>query len=483
MFELDEIVKIIPDAKFANSTESTCMELGSVSTDSRSDCSGSLFVALAGDAFDGHNFLDNAVAAGARALCVSRSHATGRPLPQGIPVLVVGDTLAAYQSLAACHREKMKCTLVAVTGSSGKTSTKEMIRSILQKTCHPGAVLSTEGNTNNHFGVPKNLLRITTQHRFAVIEIGINHFGEMEPLKNIARPDIAVITSIGNAHLEFLGDLEGVAKEKSVIFKPSAKPHSKYPVAIFPADAASVNILRREAKGKKLTFMAAANSATSEKYSSPKPPDILFEYLAGNLGGSSFSFRSSKWKWPSSIQWRLAGSHQVSNAAAAALAAIAAGALELHVIQGLASCTLPGMRMQITEINETTWINDAYNANPDSMAASIQWLAEFADSPSTLVFLGDMLELGKNSECFHLETLRLAKRKLKNSRIAAVGKQMCNAASLDKKLDITLRFHNSQDAASAIHDLVRNTKTVFLKASRGIAMEKIIPDSPALPIK
>ena len=190
-----------------------------VFTDTRQDGSGRLFIALSGENFDAHDFLPAAVSAGAAALCVAESKLGRLPEPCPVPVLAVADPLRSYQGIARLHRRRFpELTVAAVTGSVGKTSVKEMLCAIFTAAAGAERVLYTVGNTNNQVGVPQNLLRLQPQHRFAVIEMGTNHHGEIEPLSCCALPQVALVNSIAPCHLEFLGSLEGIAREKSRIF-------------------------------------------------------------------------------------------------------------------------------------------------------------------------------------------------------------------------------------------------------------------------
>lgn len=466
MFNGEEILNILPDAKCENSN----FHVNKVVTDSRKDCKGALFVALVGDTLDGHDYLENAISSGATALLISKPPKCS--LPTDFPVISTSDTLKAYQSLAFYHRKKMKSKVIGVTGSSGKTSTKEIIKTILVHAFGEDAVLATEGNTNNHIGVPQNLLKIKQHHRFAIIEMGTNHPGEIEVLAQTALPDISVISSIGNAHIEFLGSIEGVASEKSAIFAgyPDSSGQINIPVAVFPASGPGTSILKKNSGPECYTF-GTENS------------DLLFEYLGGNLRGSSFRLTYGNTangelgtgKWSNAIQWPLHGAHQASNAAAAALTSLLSGVSESDIESAFKECVLPGMRMSITEKAGMIWINDAYNANPDSVRATLDWLAEFADFSKTKVILGDMLEIGNKAEFFHQQVLEYALHKLPGSQIFGVGPMMSEVISRQSGLGSKIiSYANSEKAAIEIKKKIQAGDMLFLKASRGIKLEKIL---------
>lgn len=458
MFTGKEILKVLPNAE----CEFRDFTVSSVVTDSRKDCTGALFVALVGEIFDGHDYLEKAVSSGASALLISKAPNT--LLPDELPVIQVADTLTAYQLLARNHREKMDCKVIGVTGSSGKTSTKEIIKAILVPVFGSEAVLATEGNTNNHIGVPQNLLKLTAQHRFAVIEMGTNHPGEIEVLARTALPDISVISSVGNAHIEFLGSIDGVAREKSAIFAgyPDSTGDIKVPIAVFPASGKGNAVMREEAGPEFYTF-------------GTQDADLIYEYLGGNLHGSSFRLTSEHGSWSDSVQWSLQGEHQASNAAAAALTTSIAGVSEADIEAAFKKCTLPGMRMSITEKAGITWINDAYNANPDSVKATLDWLAEFANVSNMKIVLGDMLEIGEQADFFHLQVLEYALEKLPRASVFAVGEEMSKVLVKNPQLQTEIKsFLDSGLAAKELPSIFKPGDMIFLKASRGTKLEKIL---------
>ena len=500
MFTGKEILKIINNAKLANNHNDD-FSVTSVVTDSRQNCEGALFLALAGENFDGHDYLDKALKSGAAALCISAKFANFNSYPDSVPIIIVEDTLLAYQLLARHHREKMDCTVIGITGSSGKTSTKEILKAILVHSFGSDAVLATEGNTNNHIGGPQNLLKLNSKHRYAVIEMGTNHPGEIEVLARTALPDISVISSIGNAHIEFFGNTDGVAREKSAIFAgyPDSSGDIKIPIAIFPTTGEGNAVLREKSGPESYTFACFGVSTgqsprSSSGVSAPTPKhetaDLQYEYLGGNLHGSSFRLINHRTpaqthgltdlqthlspSWSNSIHWHLQGSHQAANASAAALAVLAVGVSAHDIESGLKECSLPGMRMRITEKDGITWINDAYNANPDSVKATLDWLSEFADLPNVKIVLGDMLEIGEASLFFHNQVLYYALKKLTKPQFFCVGKEMSKAvlASVELQSRVTC-FTDSEIAAEEISTIIQTGDIVFLKGSRGIKLEKI----------
>lgn len=436
------------------------VSLNAIVTDSRKDCRGALFLALKGENFDGHAFVEAVAAAGAAAVCIQRDAVSPEIKARlNLPVIEVDDTLTAYQRLARYHRRRFKgLKTIALTGSSGKTSTKEMLRSICVAAYGADAVLATEGNTNNQVGVPQNLLRLNEHHKVAILEMGTNHPGEIEPLSRTVEPDVALITFIGRCHLEFLASLEGVAYEKSRIFIALARKG----VAVIPFAGNANHIVEQAAAPFRMLRFGEDESA-----------EVSSSYLGGCLQGSRFRLNFRRTGESREISWPLSGRHQAVNAAAAAAAALALDISPDVIAAGLAACVLPGMRMRVSERAGVTWINDAYNANPDSMASSLRWLAEFADPARLLLVLGDMRELGECSRQEQLKALQLARGLFPDTPIAAVGTEMSSLAC-DGDAPAGVNFYpDSSAAAEALQREISAGQTVFLKGSRGVKLELV----------
>ena len=435
------------------------LELSSVSTDTRKIEKGALFLALTGEKFDAHDYLAQAVEQGASMLCIAEEKR--HLLPPGVPALLVKSTVQAYQALAHRHRMRFPALhVIALTGSCGKTSTKETLRAIFQHAFGEEHVLYTEGNTNNQIGLPQNLLRLREHHKFAILEMGTNHPGEIEPLARCAEPEAAMIVSIGNCHLEFLGSLEGVAREKSHIF--CTVPRNGF--AVIPENSPANEVLRNAVSG--IDSVRTFGSDEDAK------ADFQSEYLGGNLYGSSFRLVKRTTGESATIQWSVPGKHQACNAAGAAAMADAFGIPLKTIAEGISKTALPGMRMRVTEHRGSTWINDAYNANPDSMRASLAWLSEFANPEKLLLVLGDMGEIGGGALKAHAELLIHARTLFPETRICAVGENMTEAfRSLSPQPDKTAFFSTPSDAADFLRKNVRQGDLVFLKASRSVHLE------------
>jgi len=309
-----------------------------VSDDSRQATRGSLFIAIAGEIADGHHFLPQAIAAGAGAVCLERAPAAEilrQMRASCCPCLQVPDSLAAFQTLARAHGRKFPgLRILGITGSCGKTSTKEMCAAVLEQRW-PGQVLKTLGNTNNHYGLPRNLLRLDQSHRLAVLEMGSNHPGEIAHLSTLAPPSVGLVCNIGSAHLEFFHDLSGVATEKGDLLAATAADG----IAIFPAETPGREILEKKAgRRQRITFGSSAAA------------DVRCEYLGPAAEGQT-ALRLS-WRDRREVQefcWKIGGAHQALNAAAAAAAGTAFGLTAAEIVAGLQHCTLPGQRMEILE--------------------------------------------------------------------------------------------------------------------------------------
>jgi UDP-N-acetylmuramoyl-tripeptide--D-alanyl-D-alanine ligase len=415
-------------------------------------------MAIVGEVADGHCHLQSAVLAGAAAVCVQRDltneeQALLRDSQRGC--LRVKDTLAAFQELARWHRRRFPdLRVVAVTGSSGKTSTKEMIAAILEER-YPGAVLKTEGNTNNHFGVPRNLLRLQSHHRAAVLELGSNHSGEIAALTRLVEPEVGVVCNVGRAHLENFGDELGVAREKGALLAGLEATGT----AVLPVEGPGCEVLLRLAgTRRKLSFGFSPEADLHADYHGASGEDYALT-LTWRAEACSCEFR-----------WALGGRHQALNAAAAAAAATALGIEPELVVAGLGQCRLPGMRMQVSQGAGINWVNDAYNSNPDSARAGLESFREMTASVSgkcLVLVLGDMLELGPTALAEHRSLLEAARRLFPHATIFGVGPLMTQAAGAD-----VLAFATADEAREHLFTCLAPGCWVFLKGSRGIHLER-----------
>ncbi|MCK5835262.1 MAG: UDP-N-acetylmuramoyl-tripeptide--D-alanyl-D-alanine ligase [Lentisphaeria bacterium] len=428
-----------------------------VKTDSRIKLQDSLFVPLVGENFNGHGFLKKAIEQGASVLCSSE----GFPLEvvrlakrSGVALFSVEDTLTFYQEVARAHRLSFKnLKVIAITGSSGKTSTKEILAQLLGDD-----TLKTEANTNNLIGVPQNLLRLTAKHKYAVLELGTNHFGEIGRLTEICQPNIGIITTIGGAHLEFFKDRDGVAKEKTDLFVNMPEGG----LAILPIVEQNQPSFQTAVKGLKVTTFGNLDSGA----------DWVGTEKTATLTESSIVLKKSD-NDPIELSWQLKGSHQAVNAAAT-LAVLES--LDLltppRVIQKLTDFSLPGMRGQITHKSGFQWINDAYNANAESTIASLTWLNKVeASIEGTLhIVLGDLLELGESAKAEHQKVLNYLVTENKTENLWLVG-EIYESVNTIK----TARcFKDTRALKQAFYQSLNEGDTIFLKGSRGLKLELLI---------
>ena len=425
-----------------------------VSTDSRAAAQGELFVPLRGERFDGHDFSAAAAARGVALFLVEESWLATHPLPAGSSAVAVPDTLRALGDLAGWHRRRFKIKVVAVTGSNGKTTTKEMLARILTQT---GPGLKTEGNLNNLIGLPLTLLRLTGKERWAVLELGMSDFGEIDRLAEIADPDLGIITNAFPAHLEHLGSVEGVARAKGELFL-RLKPGGW---AVYNVDDPLVSKCPTSVNVNRLTFGLRGAEVSSASITT--------------LGrkGVSFTLRLPNEEQP--VLLSAFGRHNVYNALAAAAAAHALGVSAETIRLGLEEFTPYDKRFQLEEHSGVVLIDDSYNANPASMAAALGTLKEVREEGRAAAALGDMLELGAGTEEAHRELGRLAagcvERLYLLGDLAHLVAEGARAAGLPPEGILVARDHDeiSRDLLS----WVRAGDCVLVKGSRGMRMERV----------
>jgi len=418
-------------------------ELTGITTDSRAILPGQLFVALAGANFDGHDYLQAAVASGAGAVLVSRPI----PLQQlGVPVYEVDDTLVALGRLGSYWRKAWGKTVIAVAGSNGKTTTKDLIRSALSGEM---AVHATSGNLNNRIGVPLTLLAIPASTEIAVVEVGTNLPGEVAILRDIATPDVAVVTSIGEEHLEGLGDLGGVLREEVAVFHGVR-------IGISPASQPEIAAAGR---GMAATFIEAGLDEGDVRPSG---------WRIGADGAGVIELDDVVVAPP------LRGLHNLRNTMLAIAVARVCGVTDASAAAGIAAMQVPRMRAALEQLGEATLINDAYNANPGSTRAALELLGGMGSARQRVVVLGTMRELGSASAQCHDDISRLAlggpadlvagigEFEHSLERIAPGDSRVVTAGSVDE-LWALLRSRIEPDAV------------ILLKASRGVQLEQLVP--------
>jgi UDP-N-acetylmuramoyl-tripeptide--D-alanyl-D-alanine ligase len=439
----------------------------SLSTDTRNVTTGTLFFALSGERFDGHSFVANAAQAGAAAVVVSRAKLSMLgALPSSLGVLVVDDPLAALQSLAMKYRETLPTKIIGVTGSVGKTTTKELLAAALIADAGEDAVLKTLGNLNSQIGLPLMVLLAKPTHRYLALEMGLSQFGEMHRLSTIAKPNVATITSIAEAHLEFLGSLDGVAKAKSEIFDGLSNDG----FAVIPTWEER---LRPIAKALEQSLGRHRVCYVGEETWA----DVQIEQGNSALGVcSSVSLNFSLMGHQKVIaEVPLIGEHHARNAALAVVCAVCAGADPERAAQGIARAKIPGGRSRLaTEIKGFTVIDDSYNANPASMRAALASLS-LVPGKRSVAILGDMKELGVTSKQDHYQIGQLAARSV--SLLLAFGQDAQEYIRGAKDAGMTEAFlldETIEHAITKVRSLLQREDRVLIKGSRSMKMERFL---------
>jgi len=423
--------------------------ISAVSTDSRAAFPGGLFVALAGERFDGHDFVTNAAAAGAGAVLIH--HALAEEV--AIPTVQVGDTRLALGQLAAWWRSRWSGQMVALTGSNGKTTVKEMIAAILRvATGDAEAVLATQGNLNNDIGMPLTLLQLREAHRYAVIEMGMNHLGEIDYLARIARPQVALINNAQRAHVGEVGSLEKVAQAKGEII--AGLPGDG--IAVINADDVFAVYWSGLTAGsqRRLSFGIGRGDVSASYSEADGATEVRFATPAGAIA----------------TRLQVPGEHNVRNAAAACAAALALGIAAPEISTGLAQFAgIKGRLQRQAGCNGALVIDDSYNANPDSMAAAI---AVLATARGRKIFvLGDMGELGPSAPAMHVEIGELA-RQCGIDALYALGDLAVHAV---RGFGAGARhFDNTESLARALRAEMASGVTVLVKGSRFMRMERVV---------
>jgi UDP-N-acetylmuramoyl-tripeptide--D-alanyl-D-alanine ligase len=425
------------------------VSISAVSTDSRAIAEGDLFIALKGPNFDGSAFVADVKARGAAAVVVEH------PVAEDITQIIVRDTRLALGQLAAAVKARLAPKTIAVTGSAGKTTVKEMMAAILTRR---GKVLATQGNFNNDIGVPLTMLRLTAQHDFAVLELGANHQGEIAYTTTLAKPDVAIITNVAPSHLEGFGDVYGVARAKGEIFNSVTQQG----LAIIPADSEYLDYWLRRLEGKQVIQFSATTAA---------------DYSADGIVLDSNGCAGFELVCPSGrqfIQLTIPGKHNVANALAAAAACIAVGASLTEVQLGLAQMQAVKGRTNVTMVNPALrLIDDTYNANVESVKAAIDLLASYTGY--RVLILGDMAELGADARLYH-EEIGLYAKNAGINLLFTVGVLSQSASDLFNGQGA--HFSSRQALLERLLPIVsaQQEVTLLVKGSRSAKMELVVQD-------
>ncbi len=414
-----------------------------ITTDTRKIGKGDVFVALKGERFDGHDYLRDAVRDGASALVVSR---VPKLNSLGVPVYEVHDTLVALGALARYWRRAWGKTIIGVAGSNGKTSTKDLIRAALSRAY---AVHATTGNLNNRIGVPLSILSLQPDTEIAVIELGTSLPGEVSILRDIAEPDIAMVTSIAEEHLEGLGDLAGVLREEAAVYDGVV-------VGIAPSSQPEIAAAARGKAGRVIV-------AGLEPEADVKPD--RWEIGADGLGVIEIAGVT--------IRPLVRGLHNLRNAMLALAVARECGVSYEDAAAGIASMPQPKMRVAWEQLGDVTLINDAYNANPGSTRAAIELLQGTGSGRQRVIVLGTMRELGAASAQCHADIAGLALASGADI-VAGIG-EFAPALEKQNERERVITAPDVEDLWPQLQARLRRDAIILLKASRGVQLERLVP--------
>ena len=425
--------------------------INKVSTDSRTIKPGELFVALRGENFEGHNFVEAAAKAGATSALVDLNWAGN--VPNNFALVRAADTLRAYQALAGNYRRSLALKVLAITGSNGKTSTKDFAASVLARKFQ---VTKTEGNFNNHVGLPRTILEATSEDEVAVWELGMNHPGEIAALSKIAAPDAAIITNIGVAHIEFMGSREAIAMEKGALAE-----------AIEPQGTVILNADDSFSEG------IAARTRAKVILAGTTDGAVRAIEIRQSADGSEFTIVEGAHRCRAQLP--VAGLHMVQNALLAVAAGRALGLSIEECAAGLAAAPLTKARLQIKQIGGVQFLDDSYNANPDSMKAALRTLVELDTDGKRIAVLGEMRELGGESERGHREVGETAAT-LGVNQLITIGEvaELIAEGARAAGLHQVSSAPSTAEAAKLLGEIAEPGDLVLIKGSRAARTEEVI---------
>ena len=448
-FSIQELVRATEGALVSGDLG---VPVAGVSIDSRMLQVGEAFFAIVGHRLDGHVFLADAAARGAACVVV---HTLPDEPPANVPLVLVEDTTRSLGRLAAWHRSRFGVPVVAITGSIGKTTVKELTAAVLATRWD---VLKPASSFNNQWGLPLTLLRLGPEHGAAVVEIGTNQAGEIATLSAIARPTIGVVTMVAAVHTEFLGSIEGVREEKAALVR-ALSPSG---IAVLNADDLRVASMAREAKGRVVTFGRAAGATVR-----------IADEARDTDEGVAFTLEAGGRRQPVSVAF--AGRHNVANALAAAAVGVALELPLKDIARGLAAARPVGGRGVWKRAGEVTILDDTYNASPMSVRAALDTLAARRAGRRAVVVLGDMLELGALTDAAHREVGRLVAA-LPADELVGLGRAAALAVEAAREAGLADAHHMATFEATVAHLLKRLTPgdVVLVKGSRGMRMERVV---------
>ncbi len=444
---------VCPEGQTIPDTEAACVVI-----DSRQIEQDGIFIATKGERVDGHSFIPQVFEKGALGVVCEE-------LPEVLPgvCIQVEDSFRALQDIAAYYREQLTIPVVGITGSVGKTSTKEMIAGVLSEKYN---VLKTEGNFNNEIGVPLMILKIRQEHQIAVLEMGINHFGEMHNLSRMAKPDICVMTNIGQCHLEFLGTRDGILKAKSEIFD-FANPNAQ---VIVNGDDDKLQLLGTE------SVPYLKNSMTLTRFGRGQQNEFYADHIKINgLFGSSMVVHTPDGAFP--LEVKLPGEHQIYNALAATAVAMKLGMTPQEIAAGAAKVQAMGGRSHLIRTNRYVVLDDCYNANPVSMKAAVELLTNAVGRK--VAILGDMFELGEKETQLHAGIGTFC-AECGIDEVICVGSLSANMAQAAKESGAAgMQVYHYEELEQLRRDLpglLQPGDNILIKASHAMHFEKLVED-------
>lgn len=444
---------VCPEGQTIPDTEAACVVI-----DSRQIEQDGIFIATKGERVDGHSFIPKVFEKGALGVVCEE-------LPEVLPgvCIQVEDSFRALQDIAAYYREQLTIPVVGITGSVGKTSTKEMIAGVLSEKYN---VLKTEGNFNNEIGVPLMILKIRQEHQIAVLEMGINHFGEMHNLSRMAKPDICVMTNIGQCHLEFLGTRDGILKAKSEIFD-FANPNAQ---VIVNGDDDKLQLLGTE------SVPYLKNSMTLTRFGRGQQNEFYADHIKINgLFGSSMVVHTPDGAFP--LEVKLPGEHQIYNALAATAVAMKLGMTPQEIAAGAAKVQAMGGRSHLIRTNRYVVLDDCYNANPVSMKAAVELLTNAVGRK--VAILGDMFELGEKETQLHAGIGTFC-AECGIDEVICVGSLSANMAQAAKESGAAgMQVYHYEELEQLRRDLpglLQPGDNILIKASHAMHFEKLVED-------
>lgn len=444
---LDKIAEVCGGTVVRGDGKVTVTTIGK---DTRGMSRGDLYWALRGERFDGHSFVAAAAGSGAAASVVERIPADA---PLDFPLVQVEDSLKALRRLAAWHRSQLRAKVICITGSNGKTSTKDFVAAVASTRF---SVSKTAGNYNNHIGLPLTILAARTTDEVCVWEIGMNHAGEIEPLAKLARPHIGIITNIGVAHIEYLGSREAIAQEKGML----AEEIDEQGVLVLNAEDDFCEAIAARTRGRVIRI--GDNKSVRAENQRPSAHGLDFDLVGGHERVAA--------------HLPVTGEHMVKNAL---MAAVAGQVLELslrEVASGLANTQMSKGRLACTEVRGVTVLDDTYNANPDSMEAALRALRGLPGGGRRFAVLGSMGELGAYAEEGYRRVGRVAAQTM--DVLITVGVETVPMAEAAEEAEscVVQRAADTAEAAKNLRELVRPGDAVVIKGSRSARMERVLED-------